>query len=91
MIKQTIRESQELKLLSCAELEQEGGGDKMFKMGFYIQNESRIGPFCLSDKMGSAFIPAKHTQGAFLVVENQAGCILGFRKIGRALHPPKNA
>ena len=40
-------------------------------------------------KISRAFTAAKNEQGAFLVAEIWAGCILGSRKMGRALHPLK--
>ena len=58
---------------------------------FYVRNESNIGSFYLSGKMGSACIAAENGQGAFLVAEKWEGRIFSFRKTGRALHPPKNA
>ena len=41
------------------------GRGKKLKMVFLVKNESKIGTFYLSGKMGSACIAAKNRQGAF--------------------------
>ena len=45
-------------------------------MVFQVKNESKIGPFYLSDKMGNTCKAAKNKQGALLVAEKWAERIL---------------
>ena len=68
-----------------------GGGGKKFKMVFEVESKGKMRLFYFSSKMGSAFIAAENRQSVFLVAEKWAGCILDYRKTGRALHPLKSA
>ena len=57
-------------------------------MVFLVKNESKIGTFYLSGKMGSACIAAKNRQGAFWTAEKQAGhCTLLKMPRGNTITP----
>ena len=92
MIKQAIHEHQDLKLLSCIDLWQGRGGEN-FKIVFQVKNESKIGSFCFTDEMGSTCIAAKKGQACRCIFScgKTGRALLGRRKIGRLLCPPKNA